>query len=78
MRKFREADSLYGKVVSGFPTGILSDDAQFRRAQIHQKFLSDNPGAMQLYEELLKNYPGSTFVVEARKRYRALRGDKVN
>jgi TolA-binding protein len=77
-RRYREADSLYGNVVSGFPTGIISDDAQFRRAQIHEKFLNDTPGAMQLYEELLKNYPGSTFVVEARKRYRALRGDKLN
>lgn len=78
MRKYREADSLFGKVVSGFPTGVLSDDAQFRRAQLHEKYLSDNTGAMQLYEELLKNYPGSTFVVEARKRYRAMRGDKLN
>jgi TolA-binding protein len=78
LRRYNEADSLYGKVISGFPTGILSDDAQFRRAQIHEKFLNDNSGAMQLYEGLLKNYPGSTFVVEARKRFRALRGDKVN
>jgi TolA-binding protein len=77
-KRYHEADSLYGNVVSGFPTGIISDDAQFRRAQIHEKFLNDTPGAMQLYEELLKNYPGSTFAVEARKRYRALRGDKVN
>src|SRR5258706_9329211 len=77
-KRYREADSLYGNVVSGFPTGIISDDAQFRRAQIHEKFLNDTAGAMQLYEELLKNYPGSTFAVEARKHYRALRGDKVN
>jgi tetratricopeptide (TPR) repeat protein len=76
-RRYRDADSLYGQVVSGFPTGIISDDAQFRRAQIHDKFLNDTAGAMQFYEELLKNYPGSTFVVEARKRYRALRGDKL-
>lgn len=77
-RRYREADSIYGSVVAGFPTGIISDDAQFRRAQIHEKFLNDSTGAMQLYEELLKNYPGSTFAVEARKRYRALRGDKLN
>ena len=77
-RRYKEADSLYASVVAGFPTGIISDDAQFRRAQIHEKFLNDTAGAMQLYEDLLKNYPGSTFVVEARKRYRILRGDKVN
>jgi tetratricopeptide (TPR) repeat protein len=78
MRRYTDADSLYGKVVAGFPTGIISDDALFRRAQIREKFLNDNATAMLLYEDLLKNYPGSTFAVEARKRYRMLRGDKVN
>ena len=77
-RRYQQADSLYGAVVAGFPTGIISDDAQFRRAQIHDRFLGDAQGAMLLYEELLKNYPGSTFAVDARKRYRILRGDKLN
>ena len=78
MRRYQDADSLFGKVVSLFPTGILSDDALFRRAHLRENFLNDAATAMRLYEELLKNYPGSTFVVEARKRFRALRGDKLN
>jgi hypothetical protein len=28
--------------------------------------------------ELMEKYPGSLYVVEARKRYRDLRGDKIN
>ena len=33
---------------------------------------------MELYQQLLTNYPGSLFAVEARKRYRSLRGDIIN
>jgi len=33
---------------------------------------------MELYKSLLIDYPGSIYTVEARKRYRKLRGDKVN
>lgn len=33
---------------------------------------------MAAYQELLTAYPGSLFTVEARKRFRALRGDLVN
>ena len=32
----------------------------------------------RLYKEVLTKYKGSIFTVEARKRYRELRGDEVN
>lgn len=38
----------------------------------------DHSKAMAVYQELLTNYPGSLFTVEARKRFRVLRGDMVN
>ena len=34
--------------------------------------------AMELYERILKDYQGSLYVVESRKRFRSLRGDKLN
>jgi hypothetical protein len=33
---------------------------------------------MELYNQLLQKYPGSIFGAEARKRFRALRGDTIN
>jgi hypothetical protein len=33
--------------------------------------------AMELYQRIMTDYPGSLFVTEARKRYRLLRGDKL-
>jgi hypothetical protein len=32
---------------------------------------------MEYYQKILKEHSGSLYVVEARKRYRALRGDNV-
>lgn len=59
----------------GFYFEILGDDALFLTAVIHQDDLKDPEKAMELYTELLKKYPGSIFVSEARKRFRELRGD---
>jgi outer membrane protein assembly factor BamD (BamD/ComL family) len=40
--------------------------------------LNDIEKAKQSYQDVLIKYPGSIYVVEARKRYRALRGDNLD
>lgn len=45
---------------------------------INNPVARDKEKAMAAYQELLNSYPGSLFTVEARKRFRALRGDLVN
>jgi len=57
---------------------VLADDALYRRAELYENKLKDTTKAMELYQELLTNYPGSLFAADARKRYRTLRGDLVN
>jgi tetratricopeptide (TPR) repeat protein len=71
-------DSLYQKILAYDSASVIADDALFHRADLHENKLKDKARAMDLYEELLTRYPGSLFVVEARKRYRALRGDVLN
>ena len=71
-------DSLYEKIVSYDSTSVIADDALFHRAELHEIKLKDKSKAMKLYEDLLVRYPGSLYAVEARKRYRALRGDTIN
>lgn len=65
-------------IVSNPKYDILSDDALFLMARIYEENLQDEPKAQELYNNLLIKYPGSIFTVEARKRYRKLRGDVVN
>jgi len=56
---------------------ILADDAIFQLALILDDAEGDSEGAAALYEQLLFDYPGSLHAVEARRRYRAIRGDEL-
>ena len=68
----------YKKIIIEFPYDILGDDATYKLAVMYEDVYKDKQKAMDTYEKLMTNYPGSTYVVEARKRYRALRGDIIN
>jgi tetratricopeptide (TPR) repeat protein len=77
-RNFAMEDSLLSEIIEKFPEGILADDALFDRAALYESKLNNKDKAMQLYQDLLTKYPGSLYCVEARKKYRALRGDILN
>jgi len=77
-QNFVMADSLLNTIVQKFPQSVLADDALFKCAMLAETKFSNNSKAMELYQKLLLDYPGSLFTVEARKRYRTLRGDEVN
>lgn len=66
------------QITLAFKYDILSDDAHFLLAKIYEEKLNNKEKAMELYKSLLIDYPGSIYTVEARKRFRKLRGDKVN
>lgn len=56
---------------------ILADDAIFQLALILDDAEGESEGAAALYEQLLFDYPGSLHAVDARRRYRAIRGDEL-
>ncbi len=76
--QYPEALALLKDVVDKYPDDILADDALFQIATLYDEQLNDKEKAKENYELLLTKYPGSLFVVDARRRYRTLRGDKVN
>lgn len=55
---------------------IVADDALFKLAQLHEEWLHKPEVALPLYEQLLFEFPGSLYAVEARRRFRLLRGEK--
>lgn len=75
---FYEADSLLNKITQLFPFDIYADNALMKRGKLYEDIFKDKNKAMEIYQELLKKYPGSIFSVEARKNYRFLRGDSLN
>ena len=76
--QFQEAISNLNLIVSNPKYDILSDDALFLMARIYEENLQDKAKAQELYNNLLVKFPGSIFTVDARKRFRKLRGDVVN
>ncbi|MGE5424751.1 MAG: tetratricopeptide repeat protein, partial [Syntrophothermus sp.] len=72
--KVADADTLLGTLISRYPEGVRADEALYLRAKINE---DKKDKAMNYYSQLMNRYPGSVFVVDARKRYRTLRGDNV-
>lgn len=76
-RDWEKAASRYEEIVEKFGQDIRADNALYNLAQIHEFHLGNIEKAMELYEKLFIDYSGSILAVDARKRYRILRGDKV-
>ena len=69
-QEFKKAKSFLEKIISTYPEDILADNAIYKLAELEENQLNNSKAAFALYEKLLFDYPGSLFVVEARKRYR--------
>ncbi|MCW3084572.1 MAG: hypothetical protein JWP12_1938 [Bacteroidetes bacterium] len=76
--KFTEAAAYYDTIVINYGEGILADDALFKLADLNENQFKNIDKAKEQYQQLLEKYPASLYVVEARKRFRRLRGDVVN
>ncbi|MCB0616813.1 MAG: tetratricopeptide repeat protein, partial [Phaeodactylibacter sp.] len=76
-REYTKAAELLQKIIDEHKEEIRADNALYELAQLYEKQLNNKEKAMALYETLFIDYSGSTFAVEARKRYRVLRGDSV-
>lgn len=76
--KTDQAVSFLEKIVSDYHDDLLGDDALFKLADIQELYYKNGEKAQELYLKLMTDYKGSLYVVEARKRFRQLRGDKVN
>lgn len=76
-RDYAQAADLYQQVAEKFPEDIRADNALYALAILLEERLGQPEKAMELYEKIFVDYSGSVFAVDARKRYRVLRGDKV-
>lgn len=76
--QFTEAVELLQRIVTDYAEDILADDALYMLAELYEDRLGQRDRAMELFQKLLLDHPGSLLTADARKRYRALRGDLVN
>ena len=76
-RNWEKAALLYKEISEKYPEDIRADNALFALAQIYELRMNDLEKAKELYERIFMEYSGSIFAVDARKRFRVLRGDKL-
>ncbi|MEP5339194.1 MAG: tetratricopeptide repeat protein [Algibacter sp.] len=76
--QFEKAKTNYENILENYRDGILADDAYYALANIYENELEQPGKAKELYEQIIFNHADSIYFVEARKKYRALRGDAVN
>lgn len=76
-QQYEEVEKYLLKIYEDYPKSIMSDDAVFQLAELYEHQLSQIEKAQTFYEKILLEYPDSIFTIEARKRYRLLRGDKL-
>lgn len=77
-RDYAQSAQYLQDIIAKFGTDILADDAIFMLAELYNNHLNDPQKAMELYQSILVEHPDSLYTIEARKRYRKLRGDAIN
>src|SRR5690606_16810528 len=76
--EIQKAEANYLNIIEFYKEDILADDAHYRLAQLYETKLDQPEKAKQEYEQIIFNYADSIYFVDARKKFRALRGDAIN
>lgn len=71
--KPEKAEEYYNNVVTYFAEDILADNALYALGLLYENRLNKPEKAVEMYEKIIFDHPGSLFVVDARKRYNRLK-----
>ncbi|GGK13920.1 hypothetical protein GCM10007962_05270 [Yeosuana aromativorans] len=77
-KEYQKAESNYQAILTNYRDGILVDDASYALAELYVNHLSQPEKAKALYEDIFLNHADSIYFIDARKKFRALRGDAIN
>ena len=76
-RNFEKAEHNYLAIINTFGEDILADNAHYFLAELYANELQNPEKAKSFYEQIIFNFADSIYFVEARKKYRMLRGDTI-
>lgn len=77
-KEYQKAESNYQAILTNYRDGILVDDASYALAELYVNHLAQPEKAKALYEDIFLNHADSIYFIDARKKFRALRGDAIN
>jgi tetratricopeptide (TPR) repeat protein len=77
-KDYLKAEANYKAIIDNYKDDILADDAYYAIAELYANVLNKPEEAKILYEKIIFNHADSIYFVDARKKFRALRGDVIN
>ncbi|WP_400075320.1 tetratricopeptide repeat protein [Winogradskyella sp. R77965] len=77
-QQYNKAVANYLEIINDYKEDILADDAHYQLAELYNTHLAKPEDAKQLYEKIIFEFEDSIYFVEARKKFRMLRGDSIN
>lgn len=77
LQNYEEAETAYLLIIEKHGKGVLADDAYYFLAELYRTKLNDPEKAMDNYKKIIFDHADSIFFVDARKKFRQLRGDDV-
>ena len=76
-KRYEEAILSLAKIVAADNQGFLTDDVYFMMAEMYHYDLKNIEKAQEYYKKIIFEHPSSIYLVEARKKFRKLRGDTI-
>jgi tetratricopeptide (TPR) repeat protein len=77
-KQYTKAEANYLLIIKDWREDILADDALYYLAELYNTQLAKPEDAKQLYEKIIFEFEDSIYFIEARKKFRMLRGDSIN
>ncbi len=76
-KQFQKAIDSYTYIIALDKEGIFVDDSLYQIAEIYYNQLNNTEKAYEYYQKIIFEHPSSIYLVDARKKYRKLRGDTI-
>lgn len=76
-KKYEDAILSLAKIIAADNQGILTDDVYFIMAEMYNYDLNNPEKAKEYYQKIIFEHPSSIYLVDARNKFRKLRGDNL-
>ncbi|MDX8552204.1 tetratricopeptide repeat protein [Tenacibaculum sp. 1B UA] len=76
-KQYDEAIVNYSKIIALDKKGIYIDDVYYNMAELYNSELNNLEKAKEYYQKIIFDHPSSIYLVDARKKFRKLRGDDI-
>ncbi|WP_178986636.1 tetratricopeptide repeat protein [Winogradskyella helgolandensis] len=77
-KQYTKAEANYQVIIKDYGEDILIDDTLYYLAELYNNHLAKPEEAKLLYEKIIFEHQDSIYFIEARKKFRMLRGDSIN